>query len=487
MRSWNRTITSTFIALLLSATGCGNEEVEHDCNALCAAQECGKVDNCVCGTCGEEEECKAGLCCDKSPADACAAVCSEGICGDVDGCTCGGCGVGEVCGADSLCDTDPCAATCQGMQCGVVEGCDCGACPGDETCSPDGQCLPHDPCLDLCVGLECGGDDQGCNCGSCESGKACVDGLCACKPDCIGSKKVCGSDGCGGTCGDCEAGSACGSDGKCYPTDCLDEIVFQEAQKIHFMEIGKGGHAGEALDVDGDPDTCAPEDDCEDGLDNQLSGLLGQIVQFVDPDEAMAGALEDGSIVLLVELVDFADDGSPFLLNMYLGDPVADKDTCDYQADTCEYLVDPNSFDPAACEPLIAFDNATVTDGKLTAGGPDNLFNLSIPVQDGLVLDVTANMAQIQGDIVGDGAQRTIANGLVGGAIRKDKLIESVQAVPDELFEDLPVSKSMVINIIEMFITPDIDTDDDGDPDAASVGLKFATIPAVLTGVAEGE
>jgi len=36
-----------------------------------------------------------------------------------------------------------------------------------------------------------------------------------------------------------------------------------------------------------------------------------------------------------------------------------------------------------------------------------------------------------------------------------------------------------------MFLAPDVDTDDDGEVDAVSLGVKFATIPATISGLAE--
>ena len=36
-----------------------------------------------------------------------------------------------------------------------------------------------------------------------------------------------------------------------------------------------------------------------------------------------------------------------------------------------------------------------------------------------------------------------------------------------------------------MFLTPDIDADDDGIPESVSFGVRFTTIPAMLSGIAE--
>lgn len=54
-----------------------------------------------------------------------------------------------------------------------------------------------------------------------------------------------------------------------------------------------------------------------------------------------------------------------------------------------------------------------------------------------------------------------------------------------DLLDDdgLPVSKAMLKNLLDMFIAPDLDSDNDGQEDAASVGIKFATISGTIAGV----
>lgn len=469
------------VGVALLAMACSGES-EDPCLAICDGNKCGATGECDCGQCGLGNICMEGTCIDEEDWNY-QQTCGGGKCGEVDGCDCGACEAGEVCNAEHLCVEDPCAASCQGFECGTVDGCPCGTCGGDQTCSGEGVCEAPDQCLELCLGLECG-ELEGCICGTCGEGLACTDGGCECLPSC--DKKKCGSNGCGGSCGDCPEGKECGLDGSCYDTICLDEMVFGEGQKLDMMAIGSGGHPGEALDVDGDPDTCAPEGDCELGLNNQLSGLLGQISDLVDANAELAKALDEGKLVLLAEVLDYEGEGIPFTLNMYLGDPSVTKEECDYQTEICDYLVDPGSFDLANCMPLITFEGALVEDGVLIAGGPEALFALAIPFTEELILTVTANMAQIRGSFVA-GDPHTITDGLVGGAIRKDKLIEAVLAVPDEVFDGFPVTKTMLITILEMFVQPDVDTDEDGEADAASVGIKFSTIGAHLIGVGNTE
>jgi hypothetical protein len=437
--------------------------------------------------CGEEED---------DGEEQCTAKCEGKECGS-DGCdgTCGECGEGEKCDDKGKCQADvECdkAKNCEGKECGDdLCGGTCGECAEGKTCSAAGKCS----CTPVCVGAdevpyECGDDGCGGTCGTCPVGPyTCnAEHKCECTPACEG--KDCGPDGCGGTCGDCEEGSACDmGDNTCkvVSTDCPPEnYPFSDViQKINWMSMGQGGHPGEALDVDGDPDTCAPADDCEGGLNNQLSGLLGQIKQFVDPDAEIAKALDEGQIVLLAENVDMKTDGTPFTINMYIGDLTADKETCDYQAAKCDYVVKLDSLDKFECKPIISFDNATLNDGALAAGGPAYDFQVAIPISDGVVLVVTAEMAQIVGTITGEGDAMKIENGLIGGAVRKDKLMEAVDLIPEDA--GLPVSKDMIKNILNMFVDPDVDTDDDGEPDGASVGVKFATIAGAIVGFEEPE
>ena len=179
--------------------------------------------------------------------------------------------------------------------------------------------------------------------------------------------------------------------------------------------------------------------------------------------------------------MEFKDDGTPFIINTYLGDAVEDKEICDWQSEQCGYTVKSDSFDLAACKALVSFDNATVVDGKLAAGGPDHLFMFSIPISATAQLDVTANMAQLAADVLADGDGIKLENGIIGGALRKDMLLAAVDKIPDDA--NLPISKEMFGSTLNMFIKPDIDTDGDGEADAASFGLKFETIAGTITDI----
>ena len=511
------------VLLVVGLAACGGDSGTDDtnnCDPTCAAGEscvdgaC-KVDVVTCDpACAEGEDCVEGVCeagepegCDPACVDP--EVCFEDVCvvplecdpvcaGDETCNTKGECIPNEpevcdpACAETEKCEegvcvpdvVDACTEVCEGKECGMVDECDCGTCLDGTECN---ETLYVCECIPTCEGedgtpFECGDDGCGAECGSCSGSMECKANVCEC-PLTACDGKDCGPDGCGGTCGECAGDEACTVMGECVAGCDYENMMFSDViQKINVMEMGKGGQPGEALDVDGDPDTCAPADNCTDGLNNQLSGLLGQLEQFVDADAEIANALAEGSIILLAEMVDMMTDGTEFTMNMYIGELPLES-TCLHQEAKCDYLVNPDSYDLSTCLPLIKFDNTIIDDGELLAGGPENDFTISIPIQEGLVLAVTANMAQIMATVQGEGDAMVMVNGLIGGAVRKDKLMEAIDLVPPDALEGLPVSPEMIKNLLNMFVVPDVDEDGDGELDAASIGVKFGTIAGAITGV----
>ncbi len=471
----------------------GDDNGGDDCTTVCAGKDCGVIGDCTCGSCGGDEACQANICVDAN--DPCVLACTGIGCGMVDDCDCGGCGDDEFCNNENTCEAgeDPCDATCDGLICGNFEGCECGACGEGETCSEDG--LTCDTvCEPVCaadgVPFECG--DSGCvdeSCGECQAGDqwACVDNMCVCTPDC--GDKICGNDGCGGECGECpEDAPNCTPDGGCVAECDFSGVTFDDPiEKVNFLAISPDGLAGHGMDVDDDPATCAPEGNCENGIDNALGGILGQVGQYIDVAAELEGALADGSIVLLFETVGYVSDGTEFPVYFYLGEVTGEQDVCDYQAAKCDYLVDPLSYDIETCEPMINFANSAVNDGVFTAGGPDAIFSLALDVE-GIALTITVVRAQIVADVTeADGAPTALDNGLIAGAVPKALIMEAVENMPDDI--DLPVSKDLIIGMLEMFIQADIDAGDefgqgepDGELESASVGIQFGAIEGAVTG-----
>lgn len=342
---------------------------------------------------------------------------------------------------------------------------------GDYCCAPSETCFEDACCQRSCAGRKCGDDGCGGTCGEClEPQEVCQAGVCVCQPDCHG--KECGEDGCGGSCGECGG-------------DCTLKPPWGDAQRIHALSVGVGGYPGEALDVDENPGTCAPPTKCEAGLNNQLSGTMVLLENAVDVAGELQGALAGGELNLVLEWREYVGENMAFELRVHPGIPAEPVEKCDGQTETCSYVIAEETLGPGTCIPLVVFLEAQVAGGVLDAGGKDSIFVFRLPLSTSATLLLTARMARITGVVSQEVDGLSISDGLIGGAIRKDELIAALSLIPSNA--ELPVSVETVEALLELFVVPDVDTDGDGALDAASIGLKFAARPAVISGFAGGD
>lgn len=487
---------------------CVSEAETSGCESLCKAlgMACGMTRNgCNCGSCPAFADCVDGVCVERkadvesdfyypshedvkdvAEIDECWEVCEEAgyECGEIYGCWCGQCDYGYECNLGQCIPlSDPCQQACAQKECGTVDGCECGTCGDGLICNENNECEPA-PCQPICQDpvtgepWECGDDSCGSTCGFCLYGE-CIGHVCICTPACAG--KQCGPDGCGGSCGVCPDTQVCGWDSQCHGSCDLDDIVFsQTVQKVTTLAVGKGGHPGEALDVDKDPATCAPKGNCEFGLDNQMSSLFNLLGQVVDVDKQFKDALNSGEITMLLEFVlpDFT--GKPFVVNAFLGEPVKPKSTCNFQTSFCEYYVMTESIDVPNCKPFISFDNAKIVDGVLYGGGPGYQLLVKLPLMPGIPFKVELHHAQIFGTILSGETGVDSMTGVLAGALVKQKLLDAIDTLPSQ---GLPVSKELIKNLLDVTLQLDQDTDGDGIFDATSVGFKFSSIAGKIVGV----
>ena len=380
-----------------------------------------------------------------------------------------------------------CAEACAGWQCGDAGGCACGSCAYPAECNVSThlcECLPT--CQDPFTGeqYECGDDGCGDVCGVCSRNGGqwrdpeCKDHKCQCVPDCTG--RVCGFDGCEGTCGDCGFAEGCSPDGKhCIGSDCYYPYGFPDlawAQKIVTIAWGNGAHPGEALDVDANPDTCAPPGDCEAGLDNALSATgLDQLTPLL-AGTSFDAALSSGKLVPLLVAADFSAGCKPFQLDVWPAAPVDPKETCDFQQAVCGYDLRFDMWDFWACHEGVALGESLVCDGKLKAGAPDNKGLLTLRAVEGANPSILLRGLRMAGDVVQSGDLLVIENGIFAAAILEDSLLYLI-----DVLSTSDSQKNALVSAV-LAVAPDIDTDDDGVPDSYSFSLKFSTIPAKLSG-----
>lgn len=493
------------------AWGCDYANNSQECDDL---DVCSQGDICVEGACvpgdqhldcDDDNVCTADLC---LPDDGCLNSPADGECSDGNACSLGDACYDGVClpGTEPLsCDDEN---DCTFDTCDLVVGClheldtdnpccisGANPCDDDNPCTLDvcepatgdcaysnreGSCNDDSACTgpDLCVEGACVGASVDCNDGNSCTTEAC-DPVAGCQYATLDDGAGC-DDASECTAGDVCAGGLCVGD-TMGCTLCPPEFR-NPMDLITFLAIGTDGQPGSGLDVDQNATTCAPTGKCSGGVDNQFASALTTLSAFINVNDELAKALADGSVSLLFEHVDPVFDGTAYVLDVYLGNPV--NDACVPTTETCDYTVNPDSL-TTGCGALIQFANATITDSHLVAGGPGSTFFLSFPfMPDMPPLQLTLYMARLEADIVLDqGAIVALQNGLLGGAVRQQQILDLVTDLPDSLFEGLPVTKDTVLALIPTLFKKDLDTDGDGVKDATSIGLKLAATAANVTGL----
>lgn len=449
-------------------------------------------------TCASTDVCVAAGC---DPALGCVETASTASCDDGNACTVGDTCADKACqpgGAPLDCDDDnPCTVDA----CDPVKGC---------THDPFAKCNDRDPCTnDSCV-VATGACVNESFVGACDDGEPCTtgevceaDGLCDggaptdCNDDNVCTTDACiPADGCvhlfrnedcsGTTCGPatCDDGEPCTTNDRCVAGECFGGKTAScpvcvveatdRANKIVSLLVMADGNPGSGLDVDGDLTTCAPAEDCGGGVDNAVAVLAS----FVNP--GITDSIEAGVVKWLIDLRDARTDGVDFQMSVYDSGLAWGDETCDFQRETCSYDIASLSLDPT-CAPYFGFENARIADGRLTAGGTGELISMVLPLSDDELLAVTIAEARAEAAVtLGPDGRVTGLNGIIGGAIPKAQLIEAVRGLDPSNFSLPGLTPAEAADLLDLLITADIDLDGDGLPEAASVAMRIATIPATI-------
>jgi hypothetical protein len=272
------------------------------------------------------------------------------------------------------------------------------------------------------------------------------------------------------------------------------EDVQWPSDVVHVLDwsaMGMGGHPEHGLDVDGNPDTCAPVGDCSGGVDNSMFGFFQWLISEFSPgDQAIPPPYGESSehpdFARLVVAEGWNVVGTPFTLSFYLGRRL--DSSCEVVDETCPYCVRMESMSKATCAAVISFDNAAVQGDVLTAGGAGHSSSFAlvsefppfppkvweIPVRH---VSLVARVEWVEG-----GVQRT--QGILGAAINKEDLKEALKSMPMNpgiiyVVSPIPGLQAMV----ESHVQADVDTTGDGLLDSASIGILFQTTQAVIQGL----
>ena len=239
--------------------------------------------------------------------------------------------------------------------------------------------------------------------------------------------------------------------------------------RAEVFEIGIDGHAGSGLDVDGNADTCAPSVACSAGVDNALA-VIGVV----------ANATLKAAVDALELSVLFAPDPArpetcPFVFVSRDGEVSGAGDGA--------FAVLPGGETPP-CAAGATFVDACLVGDVLTAGfAAEAVFPLSLPLL-GVVLEIPVRDARVHGNVTrnGDGSLASF-DGLIAGVVVFAELDAAIALIPTE---ELP-SGMDVGSFVHGLVTADIDTDEDGVPDALSVGIHIRAASVPVTGFAGGQ
>jgi hypothetical protein len=162
-----------------------------------------------------------------------------------------------------------------------------------------------------------------------------------------------------------------------------------------------------------------------------------------------------------------------------MGRDSAGNQACSPFDDTPDTVVlDPLSFDTTTGKPKIVFDSAFTDVDKATGdvvlhGGP-NLFEVSIPIRDGVNLDVKLTGAQLEGHLVMNVGNVDLMKGRIGGILDAHTL-DQVRGLDESAIGLTPQDSlldAMFANVLGQIVglhknkmgcrMPDIDVDHDG-------------------------
>jgi len=197
---------------------------------------------------------------------------------------------------------------------------------------------------------------------------------------------------------------------------------------------------GQGLDIDANPDTCAPEDICADGVDNSFATLANLVNTF------MVAGMEEGEILLAVHQPEAPCNGLTFL-----------KRKNDTEISQASYV----GGNPVSMIPNLSFDDDTLS------AGPDGTFRMPLAVF-GVLLEVDLQQVSITGDTDGDSLQL-----LIGGALPYEELKSAIFSIPEGSLPSTVDSHQAIMDIIDPALATDLDVDADGTNESISIALQL--------------
>lgn len=447
--------------------GCNFPSVVCNDDDVCTTDSCNPSQGCVYSinteTCNDNDACTvndtcAGGVCGGQPKD-----CNDGDSCTIDECfdgkcqyipNIGDCEDGDLCTSGEFCLN----GVCQGgtaIVCNDFETCTSDSCNPDDGCvylPIAGACNDHSVCTtgDRCGGGECVGDRI-----DCSDGNFCTDDLCDDVDGCY----------CENNALLCDDGNVCTVQDQCGGGVCAGANMFDNpVSKSKSLVISSSAEALYAVDIDGDGT-----------LDNAFGGLDLLLKAQFNPQ--LATAVITGAMGLFLEHETPGPGTGPYPMNIFFGQRV-EPTACDPTTSGCNYRVFSGDVS-GTCMARYAFDNATVSGAMMTAGGREYEAAFYLMLLDH-PLKITLKWARVEGTVTMSGGDVTGGGGILGGALDKQDFIYALQAVPDSKFT--PYTKAQVINNVNIFLIEDMDVDNNGKAESASIGIVFDIVTGTVLG-----
>jgi hypothetical protein len=342
---------------------------------------------------------------------------------------------GQGCNDDNPCTKDICDADV---------GCLNEALPDGAACADGIQCTSNDVCTNgICAGQldsNACNDKNDCTTDSCSEEQGCKNTPVANGTPCDDSVDATIDDACNA--------------GKCqgFSDDCSAGITPSDPTlKVTFLEIS----SAQKMDIDG-------------------NGTTENAMAFVAPflGTQLSEPVKNGQLMYLAHPDGLSKDES-FPIHFFSSALAPDNPACDFQKTYCDYELSPEGFDED-CQPVASLPANTYQGNKITTTEPGTMV---IPmVFDTGTANLTIHMARLDLSVSFSNGICVNFGGLLGGAVKMNELIVMMNLVP---------ALQPLVPLINILLTPDIDTDGDGVPDAVSVVLSASGIGGKIVGVSE--
>jgi len=276
-----------------------------------------------------------------------------------------------------------------------------------------------------------------------------------CQRACTG--KMCGNDGCGSTCGTCDPGKTCTTAGQCET--CATPTTWGPIGMVATAAFPK--------------DTAVVEAKCADFTgDTKGDSALATFADQLNPQlqaEITKGFY--GAVAEFVGVTDWAS-ASGFTFNAMAAGTETTGST--------QLYVNPKFYNPANCQPYIQATDAQIAAGKLTVGPKD--LSMSYTFQ-GMDLAVTLKSAMVKGTITHSADGVTLTDGVATGYVTKDVTDALVTKLKARCAAANPPGWCSNAGLFDLIPAAfDLDLNNDGTKDAASLCVQFTLKPAKILG-----